>query len=97
MDAGPLLVDLVVKIFDIKAFLMFTPIYASCLKASFAVTQECPICRTGKYGKIDGIQPKNATMTVVRAKRSLPGYESCGTIIIECEIPSGIQTVSACD
>ena len=69
---------------------------AGCLISSFAVKQECPICRTG-YGKIYGTMPKDATMTVVHAEWSLPGYESCGTIIVQYNIPSGIQTVSPCE
>ena len=69
---------------------------AGCLISSFAVKQECPICRTG-HGKIYGTMPKDATMTVIRAEWSLPGYESCGTIIVQYNIPSGIQTVSPCE
>ena len=69
--------------------------YESCIKSSFQVKQTCPICRKG-YGIICGTQPANATMTVTHEAWSLPGYYSCGTIVIHYHIPGGIQTVSAC-
>ena len=67
----------------------------SCIKSSFRVKQECPICRKG-YGIIYGTQPANGTMRVIRDVFSLPGYYSHGTIIIHYDIPDGVQTVSAC-
>ena len=67
----------------------------NCIKSSFQLKEECPICRTG-YGIIYGTQPANATMTVTHEAWDLPGYYSYGTIVIRYHIPGGIQTVSTC-
>ena len=67
----------------------------SCIKSSFQVKEECPICRKG-YGIICGTQPTNGIMTVTHEAWGLPGYYSYRTIVIDYFIPGGIQTVSAC-
>ena len=55
--------------------------------------KSCPIC--GKiYGVITGNQPANGTMTDhVDPMLSLPGFPERGAIVINYNIPSGIQTV----
>lgn len=52
----------------------------------------CPICRV-VFGKIIGDQP-DGTMSDYTLPTPLPGFSDCGTIVINYEIPSGIQTVN---
>ncbi|KAK7091607.1 hypothetical protein V1264_009268 [Littorina saxatilis] len=49
----------------------------------------CPTCNT-MYGLIKGNQPRG-TMRVSRERQGLPGYMNCGMLIIDYEMPSGIQ------
>lgn len=51
----------------------------------------CPICRD-IFGVIEGDQP-DGTMTWKIENTPLPGFEHCGTIVIQYHIPSGKQTV----
>lgn len=52
----------------------------------------CPICRV-VFGKIVGDQP-DGTMSIYTLPTPLRGFSDCGTIVINYEIPSGIQTVN---
>jgi len=53
----------------------------------------CPVCRV-PFAVAEGKQPTGGNMVHRVFKRSLPGYRSCGTIIITYQIPSGTQGVS---
>ncbi|NXM66717.1 DTX3L ligase, partial [Serilophus lunatus] len=64
----------------------------TCIKQAMAYKQACPICNT-IYGAVKGDQPEG-TMTVTKWYRSLPGYPSCGTIVIAYNMKGGIQTSS---
>ncbi|XP_028261414.1 uncharacterized protein LOC114435705 [Parambassis ranga] len=50
----------------------------------------CPICRD-IFGVIEGDQP-DGTMTWTKELTSLPGFDHCGTIVIQYHIPTGKQT-----
>ena len=50
----------------------------------------CPIC-SRPFGKVTGNQPAGGTMKYYVARTSLPGYETCGTIVITYNILSGTQ------
>jgi hypothetical protein len=66
---------------------------AGCIKASFDKCQpKCPSC--GKlFGVMKGNQPKGTMMTKT-VRQSLAGFERVDTIVIDYDIPSGIQDVS---
>ena len=70
------------------------PFCAKCIDRGFKIKPVCPIC--GEiYGSITGNQPKDGFMRFyVDGRQNLPGYEGCGTIVIDYTFPSGIQTVS---
>jgi len=51
----------------------------------------CPVCKE-VFGILEGNQPAG-TMRVTNSRMSLPGNPCCGTIEINYDIPSGIQTV----
>lgn len=51
----------------------------------------CPICKD-VFGAIEGNQPAG-TMDTSRESYPLPGFKNCGTIVINYNIPHGIQTV----
>uniref|UniRef100_S4RV94 E3 ubiquitin-protein ligase n=1 Tax=Petromyzon marinus TaxID=7757 RepID=S4RV94_PETMA len=62
-----------------------------CIDQSMKLKSVCPICQT-VYGKLEGDQPKDASMKVTTYyKTSLPGYEKYGTITINYDIPHGRQ------
>ncbi|XP_075914684.1 E3 ubiquitin-protein ligase DTX3L-like isoform X2 [Petromyzon marinus] len=62
-----------------------------CIDQSMKLKSVCPICQT-VYGKLEGDQPKDASMKVTTYyKTSLPGYEKYGTIAIDYDIPNGRQ------
>ncbi|XP_065327039.1 uncharacterized protein LOC134628215 [Pelmatolapia mariae] len=62
-----------------------------CLKqAQEANGPICPICRV-VFGKIMGNQP-DGRMSDNTSPSFLPGFSDCGTIVINYDIPSGIQT-----
>ncbi|XP_004578325.2 E3 ubiquitin-protein ligase DTX3L [Ochotona princeps] len=63
---------------------------APCISQAMATRPVCPMCQT-HYGIQKGNQPEG-TMTHSVVKFSLPGYESCGTIVITYSIKGGIQT-----
>lgn len=50
----------------------------------------CPVCRD-VFGALQGDQPPG-TMRHARRPAPLPGFDGCGTIVIDYCIPSGIQT-----
>ena len=61
----------------------------ACLDNALVHSPYCPTCKI-PLRKITGNQP-DGTMNHHTSRMSLPGYESCGTIIIKYLIPSGIQ------
>ncbi|XP_030623549.1 probable E3 ubiquitin-protein ligase DTX3 [Chanos chanos] len=60
-----------------------------CIDGVFKVKPACPICGTF-HGTYEGTQPPGE-MRVSRTWQGLPGYVSCGTIVIEYHFPGGIQ------
>lgn len=62
----------------------------SCINKAMSIKPVCPVCLTS-YGIQRGNQPEGI-MTHTVQKESLPGYEGCGTIVIQYNIKSGIQT-----
>lgn len=54
--------------------------------------QTCPTCGT-VYGITKGTQPANAMMNVTISTVHLPGYQNINTIVIEYDVPNGIQGV----
>ncbi|XP_004873661.1 E3 ubiquitin-protein ligase DTX3L isoform X1 [Heterocephalus glaber] len=61
-----------------------------CIKKSMSYKPVCPLCQTS-YGIQKGNQPEG-TMTYTLMKEPLPGYKSCGTIVIKYSMKGGIQT-----
>uniref|UniRef100_I3KSM2 E3 ubiquitin-protein ligase n=1 Tax=Oreochromis niloticus TaxID=8128 RepID=I3KSM2_ORENI len=62
-----------------------------CLRqAQEATGPICPVCRV-VFGKIIGDQP-DGRMSDYTMPSFLPGFSDCGTIVINYEIQSGIQT-----
>lgn len=64
---------------------------SECIALVFRRKPACPICNT-YHGEYTGTQP-DGTMTVTRSWQALPGFEDCGSIVIEYFFPSGIQGV----
>ncbi|KAK3095405.1 hypothetical protein FSP39_014280 [Pinctada imbricata] len=62
-----------------------------CIKNAFSHKPVCPMC--GKvYAALEGNQPRDGSMrTNTEHHTSLPGYERCGTIVIDYKFPDGIQ------
>lgn len=52
----------------------------------------CPVCKH-VFGMMVGNQPYGTMKTTI-VKEGLPGFTNCGTIVINYNIPSGIQTVN---
>uniref|UniRef100_A0A3Q3WEE4 E3 ubiquitin-protein ligase n=1 Tax=Mola mola TaxID=94237 RepID=A0A3Q3WEE4_MOLML len=62
----------------------------TCLKKAFKYKPVCATC--GKvYGALTGTQPEGGTIRFSKMSIPLPGYDQYGTIIIQYDIPSGIQ------
>ncbi|NXS06719.1 DTX3L ligase, partial [Neodrepanis coruscans] len=61
-----------------------------CIDQAMAYKKVCPICNT-VYGVVKGDQPEG-TMLITKCSLSLPGYPSCGTIVITYAMKGGIQT-----
>ncbi|XP_058411904.1 E3 ubiquitin-protein ligase DTX3L-like [Diceros bicornis minor] len=61
-----------------------------CINRAMSFKQECPVCRT-PYSIQKGNQPEG-TMHVTVMRQSLPGYESCGSIVIDYIMEGGVQT-----
>lgn len=64
---------------------------SACIDSVFKFKPACPICNT-YHGVYTGNQP-NGTMTVMRGWQRLPGFENCGSIVIQYSFPAGIQGV----
>ncbi|XP_052596407.1 E3 ubiquitin-protein ligase DTX3L isoform X1 [Peromyscus californicus insignis] len=63
----------------------------SCITKALSIKPVCPVCQTS-YGIQKGNQPEGGTMTYSTLRQSLPGYDNCGTIVIQYNMKSGIQT-----
>ncbi|XP_008706473.2 E3 ubiquitin-protein ligase DTX3L [Ursus maritimus] len=61
-----------------------------CIDKALSYKPVCPVCQTS-YGIQKGNQPEG-TMTVTVLEDSLPGYESCGSIVIHYNMKGGTQT-----
>ncbi|KAF6118367.1 deltex E3 ubiquitin ligase 3L [Phyllostomus discolor] len=61
-----------------------------CINKAMMYKPVCPVCQT-LYGVQKGNQPEG-TMTFKVQKYALPGYESCGSIVINYLMKGGIQT-----
>ncbi|XP_037692796.1 E3 ubiquitin-protein ligase DTX3L isoform X3 [Choloepus didactylus] len=61
-----------------------------CISKAMSYKPVCPLCQTC-YGVQKGNQPEG-TMSVTFSKTELPGYKSCGSIMILYHIRGGIQT-----
>ncbi|XP_062400471.1 uncharacterized protein LOC134091813 isoform X2 [Sardina pilchardus] len=62
-----------------------------CLRQSVeSMGATCPVCKK-VFGKVVGDQP-DGTMTHYAQSTRLPGYKHCGSIVINYQIPSGIQS-----
>ncbi|ELV13647.1 E3 ubiquitin-protein ligase DTX3L [Tupaia chinensis] len=62
----------------------------SCIDKAMAYKPVCPMCQT-VYGVQKGNQPEGNMITST-TRSSLPGYESCGTIVIRYDMKGGVQT-----
>ncbi|KAL6029934.1 hypothetical protein STEG23_028862 [Scotinomys teguina] len=62
----------------------------SCIAKALSIKPVCPMCQTS-YGIQKGNQPEG-TMTVSTSRKSLPGHEDCGTIVIQYNMKGGVQT-----
>lgn len=67
---------------------------SECIDSVFSLKPACPICNTF-HGVYTGTQPQG-TMTVTQSILKLPGFENCGSIVIQYSFPAGIQGVSRC-
>lgn len=61
-----------------------------CIEKAMTYKPVCPVCNTS-YGVQKGNQPPGI-MKVTYVKHSLPGYEGCGSIVIEYKMNGGVQT-----
>uniref|UniRef100_A0A8B9HYJ1 E3 ubiquitin-protein ligase n=1 Tax=Anser brachyrhynchus TaxID=132585 RepID=A0A8B9HYJ1_9AVES len=61
-----------------------------CIKKAMTYKQTCPVCNT-VYGLMQGNQPEGE-MSFQFVSSCLPGYSSCGTIVIRYDMKGGIQT-----
>ncbi|NXG68998.1 DTX3L ligase, partial [Baryphthengus martii] len=61
-----------------------------CIDMAMTYKRACPVCNT-VYGLVRGDQPEG-TMATRKVSAALPGYPDCGTIVIEYDMRSGIQT-----
>uniref|UniRef100_A0A663N8X6 E3 ubiquitin-protein ligase n=1 Tax=Athene cunicularia TaxID=194338 RepID=A0A663N8X6_ATHCN len=64
----------------------------SCINQAMIYKPCCPVCGMF-YGPMKGDQPEG-TMSSITLSSCLPGYPSCGTIMITYNMYSGIQTKS---
>ncbi|XP_066204008.1 E3 ubiquitin-protein ligase DTX3L [Saccopteryx leptura] len=63
---------------------------APCITKALTFKPVCPLCQTS-YGVQKGNQP-DGTMNYHTQRSSLPGYDSCGSIVISYSMKGGIQT-----
>ncbi|XP_036299731.1 E3 ubiquitin-protein ligase DTX3L [Pipistrellus kuhlii] len=61
-----------------------------CINSYMTYKPVCPLCQT-VYGVLKGNQPEG-TMSVRYTRDSLPGYETCGSIVIDYNMRGGTQT-----
>ncbi|XP_069107171.1 uncharacterized protein [Argopecten irradians] len=61
-----------------------------CIQKHLQVHGTCAVCKC-RYSDPEGNQP-DGIMSYFKTRESVAGYESCGTIVIEYDIPDGIQT-----
>lgn len=61
-----------------------------CIKKAMTYKQTCPVCNT-VYGLMQGNQPEGEMSFHFTLSR-LPGYPTCGTIVIQYDMKGGIQT-----
>ncbi|XP_074729779.1 E3 ubiquitin-protein ligase DTX3L [Strix uralensis] len=64
----------------------------SCIDQAMTYKPSCPVCGM-IYGLMKGDQPEG-TMSSITLPSCLPGYPTCGTIMITYNMHSGIQTKS---
>uniref|UniRef100_A0A8D0KX27 E3 ubiquitin-protein ligase n=1 Tax=Strix occidentalis caurina TaxID=311401 RepID=A0A8D0KX27_STROC len=64
----------------------------SCIDQAMTYKPSCPVCGM-IYGLMKGDQPEG-TMSSITLPSCLPGYPTCGTIMITYNMYSGIQTKS---
>ncbi|KAI9530790.1 E3 ubiquitin-protein ligase dtx3L [Dissostichus eleginoides] len=62
---------------------------SACIDSVFKLKPACPICNT-YYGEYTGTQPEGR-MTDMHSWQRLPGFEHCGSIVIQYTFPAGIQ------
>ncbi|XP_068191020.1 probable E3 ubiquitin-protein ligase DTX3 [Antennarius striatus] len=62
---------------------------SECIDSVFKFKPACPVCNT-YHGEYTGNQPEG-TMTETRSWLHVPGYEHCGSIVIQYSFPAGIQ------
>ncbi|XP_008281377.1 probable E3 ubiquitin-protein ligase DTX3 [Stegastes partitus] len=62
---------------------------SECIESVFRLKPACPICNT-YHGVYTGTQPEGQ-MLVTSSWQSLPGFEGCGSIVIQYSFPAGIQ------
>ncbi len=63
------------------------------MRSIMSMGPKCPLCNS-IFGAMIGNQPKEGTMDERKDHHSkLPGYESCGVIVIDYTFPDGIQQV----
>ncbi|XP_006869485.1 PREDICTED: E3 ubiquitin-protein ligase DTX3L [Chrysochloris asiatica] len=63
---------------------------AVCIKKAMSMKPVCPVCLTF-YGVQKGNQP-DGVMDVYQIPSCLPGFQSCGTIVIKYTMKGGFQT-----
>ncbi|XP_077864021.1 uncharacterized protein LOC144349241 [Saccoglossus kowalevskii] len=78
------------KIKDIKVLNCKHRFCSDCVEEALEHDTRCPICRVPQ-GKVTGNQPPGTMSVRCEPNTQLPGYENCGSIVLEYNIPSGIQ------
>lgn len=63
-----------------------------CITKHLEIHGSCPICKC-RYSTPLGTQPDGIMSYYTEKEQSLPGYEGLGIIVIEYDIPNGIQSV----
>jgi len=64
--------------------------HRQCIEQAFTRKASCPVC-CHIYQPLFGNQPPGQMLIKKNEDISLPGYDSCGTIVIQYIVPSGIQ------
>lgn len=65
-----------------------------CTERQPTIDNTCLKCSNNEYFVFTGNQPLNAKMKIDKTYTSLPGYPNEGTIVIEYDIPDGVQGVN---